>query len=197
MRYKTTIKGISPIIHNNGAAGLDTRSTAKREIAEISRKRGSNRTESDEIRIRELECQNSLWLDPSRAPGIPPAAIRSCIEGAARKLKQGTQVREGLLITDVSFEYDRKLYGSTPEQLGKSAQFIVPVVVSRARILRTRAKFDQWTAMFIADVDDELVDAEQLKTWLTIGGQRIGLGDWRPQHSGEYGRFEVSSIKPE
>ena len=111
MRYQVTIRGVSPIIHHNGAAGLDTRSPAKLEIAEISRKKGSNRTVADDQRLIELECQNSLWLNQGGAPEIPVGALRACIENGARKLKQGTQVREGLIITDSDFEYDRERYG--------------------------------------------------------------------------------------
>lgn len=96
MQYTVIIKGIRPLIMHNGAAGLDTRSPANLEKAEITSKRGSNRTASDNARLSELECQTSLWLDQGGAPTIPSAAIRSMIETAARKQKQGPQVREGL-----------------------------------------------------------------------------------------------------
>ena len=43
MLYDITIRGTSPIIMHNGAAGLDTRSLDNIEKAEIARKRGSNR----------------------------------------------------------------------------------------------------------------------------------------------------------
>ena len=194
MRYEITIKGISPIIMHNGAAGLDTRSATNIEKASIAKKRGSNRTESDDDRLRELECQIALWLNSSGAPTVPEAAIRAAIETGARKLKQGPQVREGLIVEEVTaFDYDKKL-GKTVDKLGKSAQFTVGVVVQRARILRTRAKFDTWGVTFTAEVDPELIDKEQLATWLDIAGRRIGLGDWRPEKSGHYGRFETVSI---
>lgn len=193
MRYQVTIRGISPLITHNGAAGLDTRSAANVEKAEITRKRGSNRTAADDARLRELECQISLWLDARGAPTIPEGAIRKCIESGAKKLKQGTQVREGLVVEGVqSFDYDREALGSTVEELGKRAQFTVGVVIQRNRVLRTRAKFDEWSCAFTLDCDDELVDREQLEVWLDIAGRRIGLGDWRPEKSGgAYGRFEA------
>lgn len=196
MQYTVTIKGTRPIIMHNGAAGLDTRSPANLEKAEITRKRSSNRTVSDDERLAELECQTSLWLDADRAPTIPSAAIRSMIEKAARKLRQGPQVREGLIVDGVLvFTYDRERYGETVEELGQTTQFTVPVVVQSNRVLRTRAKFDEWSCIFSLDTDDEQVDREQLETWLDIGGRRIGLGDWRPEKSGDYGRFEVVSIQ--
>ena len=196
MEYEVKIRGIKPIIQHNGAAGLDTRSPANIEKAEIARKRGSNRTITDDERLRELECQVSLYLDTSGAPTIPEAAIRACIETAARKMKQGPQVREGLIVTEVvSFDYDRERYGVTADELGKTAQFTVPVKVGQARIERTRAKFDEWELTFRLDTDEELVDQSQLASWLDIAGRRIGLGDWRPEKSGTYGRFETVSIK--
>lgn len=197
MEYDIHIRGTSPIIMHNGAAGLDTRSPAKLAIADITAKRGSNRTASDDERLRELECQISLWLDDGGAPTIPAAAFRSMIETSAKKKKQGGDVREGLIVLgDAEFDYDRERYGATIDELGKNAQFTTGVVVQRSRILRTRARFEEWEAKFRIEVDDELVDQEQLETWLDIGSRRIGLGDWRPEKSGHYGRFKVASIEP-
>ena len=62
--------------------------------------------------------------------------------------------------------------------------------------MRTRAKFDlPWSCTFEADVDDELVSREHLERWLDIAGRRIGLGDWRPEKSDTYGRFELESME--
>lgn len=194
MDYEVRIEGVSPIIMRNGSSGLDTRSPARIEMAEITRKRGSNRTVADEERLAELECQISLWLKGG-APTIPEGAIRAMIEESARKLKQGPQVREGLIVTDSTFHYDTERYGTTIEELGKKCQFTAPVVVQRQRHLRTRAMFDvPWSCVFTLDTDPELVDAEQLTSWLDIGGRRIGLGDWRPSKSGHYGRFKTAAI---
>ena len=68
-------------------------------------------------------------------------------------------------------------------------------VVERKRILRTRARFDcPWSVVGVADVDPELVDSDRLTAWLATGGRRVGLGDWRPQTSGHYGRFNVEKV---
>ena len=117
------------------------------------------------------------------------------IEASARKTKQGALVREGLMIESVKFIYDVKRYGEDIETLSRKAQFVAPVVVSRQRILRTRAWFDcPWSVVGVADVDPELVDRDQLMAWLATGGRRIGLGDWRPEKSGHYGRFDVEKV---
>ena len=100
------------------------------------------------------------------------------------------------MITEIKvFDYDRSALGTTVEELGKKAQFTVPVVVQRNRLERTRAKFDEWSVTLLLEADDELVDQQQLESWLDIAGRRIGLGDWRPEKSGDYGRFVVDEIK--
>ena len=198
MLLNVEIRGVRPIIHHSGA-GLDPKHPANIERAELTRKRTSNRTEADECRIAELECQLALWLDDCGKPIIPAAALRSCIETAARKLKQGPEVREGLIVSEVQdFFYDRERYGDTLEELAVSTQYRVGVVVQRQRILRTRAKFDlPWGCRFVVDCDDELVERQQLGAWLDIAGRRIGVGDWRPEKSGDFGRFETVRIAEE
>ena len=195
MLFEVEIRGISPLLMHNGAAGLDTRSPANIEKAEIAKKRGSNRTALDDARLAELEVQTGLYIDESGAPTLPAAAIRSCTEFAARKLRQGPMVREGLIVDSIiEFKYDKNL-GTTVDELGKSTQFTVPVVVQRSRILRTRPKFDEWGLVFRYEVDPELIDQSHLESWLDIAGRRLGLGDWRPQKSGHFGRFETIRIE--
>ena len=193
MLYTVRLTGDSPIIMHS-AAGLDGTSDISREIAEITAKRGNNQTTADKLRLKELECVRSLWLENGN-PAVPHSALRACIETGARKLKQGPLVREGLIVQSSKFSFDTERYGETIDSWGRKCQHTVPVVVQRNRILRTRAMFDlPWSVTAEVYGDDQLVDAEKLQVWLDIAGQRIGLGDWRPEKSGAFGRFSVESV---
>ena len=196
MRFQFTLTGVSPILMHNGAAGIDTRSPLSREIAALTAKRAGNRTDVDNLRLQELECCRSLYLDDDGKPTLPEAALRAMIEAGARKLKKGSLVREGLLVEAVFFGYDDRRYGKTLKKLAKTTQFTVPVVVNGKRIARTRARFDcPWWVVGVADVDEELVDLGQLTAWLALGGRRVGLGDWRPEKQGGiFGRFDVEEV---
>ena len=201
MEFKVEIKGITPIIMHNGDS-INPRTPAAIEKAAITSKGLRNRTESDESRLREIECITSLWLNGDKRPTIPASAIRACVETAARKNKQGGQVREGLIVLETSFTYDTDKYGATLDELAVSAQYTTGVRSkgrgTGGRVLRTRPMFDiPWSCVFTAYADEELVDKTQLESWLDIAGRRIGLGDWRPEKSGIYGRFEVVSIDAE
>ena len=194
MRYLIEVEGATPIVMRS-ARGIDPESPERQEIAEITAKRGNNKTTIDTRRVAALECQLALWLDDEDKPTIPPFAFRACIERASRKLKEGTLVREGLIIESCQFTYDTEKYGTSLQELVKTTQFRVPVVVQRSRIIRTRAKFDDWSAMFVADTDEELIDSVKLESWLRIAGMRVGIGDWRPDKSGHYGRFSTTRIE--
>jgi len=195
MQYVVTIKGDSPLIMHDVIGGMDETSPANKEKKDITSRRGNNRTESDDARLRELECLTSLWFTTRNEFGIPERAIRAMIEAAARTRKEGPAVRQGLRVLQASFEYDRNRYGETPEQLAQTAQFTTPVRIQRSTINRTRAKIDTpWCCVFMVDVDDELVDKDRLEAWVQIGGRRLGLGDWRPATSGSYGMFTLVEI---
>ena len=74
---------------------------------------------------------------------------------------------------------------------------MVPVVVNRNRVLRTRAKFDPpWLCVAKVEVDEAMVDEGHLRNWLEISGRQIGIGDWRPEKSGTYGHFGVDLVEP-
>ena len=180
MRFRCVLEGVSAVLMHNGAAGLDAGSAWNVERAGIARKRAGSRTAADELRLRELECLVSLWLDDEGRPTVPASAVRAVIEAGARKVRQGPLVREGLRVEAVEgFGYDTDRYGTTLGELGTSAQFTAAVVVQRARILRTRAKFDvPWSLSFAVEADPELVGEQELARWL----ERLSAGPEQGVH---------------
>ena len=195
MRYRFTIKGDNSILMHCGFRGLDSELPDAKEKANIAKRRTNTRTSEEEKRLRELECRLSLWLDEDDNITIPDRVFRACIESAARKRKEGPSVREGLTVEATTFIWDTERYGTTIDEVGKTAQFTTPVAVKNNRINRTRAKFDDWGATFVTDIDDDVVERESLVRWVKEGGRRMGLGDWRPQKSGRFGRYTITDVE--
>ena len=192
MRYQVRINGKTSLIQHSGV-GIDQESEINQQISLLTSKKASQRTSVENQRIRDLETIKSMWRAEDGQPTVPTSSIRACIEQAARKTKDGPAVREGLIVQESTFEHQ---YGTDLDSIAKATQFTCPVVVQRARILRTRAKFDlPWAVDFILETDPDLVDETRLRNWLELAGRRIGLGDWRPQKSGNYGTFELESIQ--
>ena len=192
MRYKIDIQGLTPVIQHNGDIARTSPFNVEKET--IIRKKAAQRTEDDEERLRELETLLSMYVEKDQVT-MPIGAFRKALETAARKLKQGTQVREGMIVESVAFTHEHAHLGDVME-IARAAMFSAPVFVQGKRIERVRAKFDDWSAVVVVDCDESLIDQFQLETWVGIAGKRIGVGDWRPEKSGTYGRFsaEVTAL---
>ncbi len=71
-------------------------------------------------------------------------------------------------------------------------------VVQRQGILRSRAKLLSWGLSFTLLVDDDFPvreAGELLRQMLEEAGRRVGIGDFRPQRKGKFGKFAVTSFK--
>ncbi len=67
-----------------------------------------------------------------------------------------------------------------------------PVVIQRARVLKSRAKLEKWKISFTIVYSEQLIaDPQIIKTVLEEAGQRIGIMDFRPQKAGMFGCFNV------
>lgn len=89
MRLRFTLNGVSPLLMHNGAAGIDARCALSRENAALAAKTARDRTDADDLRLQEIECRRSLYLDEGGKPTLPASALRVLIEAGARKLKKG------------------------------------------------------------------------------------------------------------
>jgi hypothetical protein len=115
-----------------------------------------------------------------------------------------THIFGALIKAGIRFQYEkRQTYSNiikssvlvTPDAIPHKIQkWIIdsrPVVVMRARILRSRPKFEKWGLEFIIEYDDELIGKDRMKEILDYAGLRIGLGDYRPL----FGRFIVTKFE--
>ena len=168
--------GESPILHRNAASSLDTSSVTSRAITELARKRA--RTESEHTQLRELECQRSLWLSDGGRPMIPSAALRACIESAARRSKEGPGVRSGLVVDDTTFHFDVERYGDTLDEWGK--QLSVHRAGGGAAQPHTadsgHASKRPWGLEAHLFAAADLIAPERLREWLEFAGQAHRAG---------------------
>lgn len=72
-----------------------------------------------------------------------------------------------------------------------------PVVIpaTKGRVMRYRPRFNDWGARFLLHVDESLLSPEMAHQLLNEAGQSIGIGDYRPEKRGPFGRFRVVEWK--
>lgn len=66
-----------------------------------------------------------------------------------------------------------------------------PVVIQRARIMRARPLFKDWSLEFVLVVNDDRIIPETVKDIIEYSGSYVGIGDFRPK----FGRFVLVDYK--
>lgn len=183
-----TIQGIAPLLMHNGQLA-DPSDPYVRKIKEFSGKR--NKTDADFEEMAHLEFLGGLYLNENDEPVIPGFVFEACIigkGGAARKEKMGKQSAAAVwVIDDAPLIYDGP---RVPEELWNDKQFVSQemVKVQQNKVKRTRALFRDWAAEITIDFNEKLVDEADLRRWIEVAGEEVGLMDWRPR----FGRFMVT-----
>ena len=135
-----------------------------------------------------MEFLGGLYIDAKLGIVLPSEVIESALNGGARKFKEGMLAKSGMYVPS----HAQLLYqgAQSPEELWEDKTFVLQkmVVVQRARILRTRPVFPEWSAVTEVCYDDSIIDLSQVTKWFKVTGQNVGLCDWRPR----YGRFDVT-----
>jgi len=175
MEFDVTIEGTKPMLMHS-TRGM----TAPKDS------RGSRATP-------EQEAELCLYKNKDGEIIIPGLNILASIKGASSDFKMGgkgkktfkTYINSGLEIIpeDPVLIQDGYVLDARP------------VVIGKARIIRTRPKFEQWKLNFTLRVIDNLLldsnrDGSILREILQSAGQHNGLGDFRPL----FGRFTVTKF---
>lgn len=141
-------------------------------------------------------CEKKLYLDEDGAYIIPQPNLMACIVNGGIFFKSGkrqittqkTSLLYGLMVIEgsqIPIESDSGWKVDTRP---------VRIPSTGGRILAHRPCFDDWKLRFVIEVDDEM-PLDLLRDIVDAAGKKIGLGDFRPQTKGPYGRFVVTEWK--
>ncbi len=187
MRYEqleVTLEGLTPTLMHNGQLA-DPLNKWTKAIKEISGKR--KKTDADHAELARLEWFGSLYLNDDGRPAWPGENIEALLIAAAKKRKEGPQAKTGVLC-DGSFPI---VYSgpSDAEKLWQDENFRLTarVGIQRASVMRTRPIFRDWSLHLVINFLPDVVNEKTVREWCDIGGQLVGLSDWRPK----YGRYSV------
>lgn len=182
--YKLTSS--APLIMHNGQLADPTNKWVKL-MKQITAKK--KKTDADYEEMARLEFFGSLYMS-AEGPVIPSQCIEATLTNAAKKRSEGPVAKSGIFCdTHAKLEYSGP---RAADELWKDERFRFAnlVVVGRARVVRTRPIFSEWSTVINVAYDDEQVNLAAMDEWARIGGSIIGLLDWRPK----FGRFEAERV---
>lgn len=186
------LEGTAPLLMNSAEA--DRESELFRAFTMLSKKKGKSL--DDEERLREMEWQIRIYLDPKIGPYIPGKNIKEMLRSAATKWKKGEEIKRSLIVAENRIPL---LYDGPRDQDGLwKAGFKYTTLVSNSgagsgRVLRCRPMFENWSLKCEVAYDPEDLD-EDLLHLAVERTQKYGLGDYRPTFGSFNSRLEQVAI---
>lgn len=193
--------GKSPfLMHNNQAV-----SPINPYSIEIKRKSGKKKkTQEDHSELFRLEWEAGLYLSDGEVK-IPMRLVNKCLEQGAKKKKNGALWKSGCIILDDYCDFD---YAGPKIRIGKQESIPepkldphyaahahqMPVRVGTSSIIRTRPVFEGWSLQVRISYDPNTIDRDTVITAAEDAGKLVGLGDWRIEKGGSFGRFGVEVL---
>lgn len=173
-----TVVGISPLLQNNPAEFI-----GKTEASDLAAgKKVYN--DADEAKMR-------LYLSPDGEYCHPCEAFTKAMVKAVAGKKFGKMFATNAIKGSVFIAEPHALI---IDAKGKQAVYHIdrrPVVVGKARVLRCRPCFANWRMKVAFEIDTAILRPEQVKESLALAGRIIGIGDYRPEKGGGFGRFKI------
>ena len=171
------ITGTSPLLMNNPVGMLnvkpDTLSAAKK------------------IYDPNVEAQSRLYKD-DKGFFLPSVAFRSAILSATSGKKVGKEKAIFVIPSSVQIAQENTYL---VDKKGKSIQHYEidsrRVVVMKAGVIRHRPKFLEWQTYLPLLIDTDRIPEDSVLTLLNDCGQKIGVGDYRPNKKGWFGMFKA------
>lgn len=179
-----TITGMSPLIQHKWS---------EKAIKQMADKHGGKKTKAREIRNPEAEFKEATYYTDEGDYGLPAMAIKASMVAAAHKDIgiEKTLLKKALFLHCSDSNNILKMECSKPVMRQDTVR-----VGAGSTDLRYRPEFKEWSAEVSFTFDAELLCVEDIVNLLDRAGFGCGVGEWRPQKGGEFGRFQVDTTQP-
>jgi len=177
LKFKCRIKGIAPLLFNR---------FPEEDYGE-DRPGGKGGKKKAPL-TKEKQVERSLYLMDNKTVYQPAehlvgsmikAGVAFKLQGAGRKTMKDV-MKAGLFVEPLKIPHINQKYITDWR----------PVIINRGRVMKGRARMDQWELKFEMVCIDDRATAKDVEEILTYAGGYVGIGDYRPR----YGRFEVVSM---
>ena len=180
------IKGTSPLIqHAWSEKGL-----------RMLRMTAAERKKQPKVpRDPEGEMQAATYLTADGEYGFPMLAFKASLIGAAHKDLgiEKTIVRKALFIP--SSAYGPGLIAKLEVDADPVKREDIVRIGQNQTDLRYRPQFDDWSVEIRLEIDFDMLNDQDVVNLVNRAGFSVGVGEWRPERGGEFGRFAFDAIK--
>lgn len=154
---------------------------AKRQMLDKQMKKA---TKAKEAKDPEADYEACFYKTETGAYGFPAIGVKAAMVSACRFVDAKMTVMRG------AFHIDCEMLTVVGEP--RPREDMVRVGMGTADI-RYRPEFVDWRIPVTVKFNASVISAEQIANLLNAAGFGVGIGEWRPEKNGSYGRFHVAA----
>lgn len=180
-RINVTIEGQTPLLMNSPKAMLEPQEEVTTKTKKYDQK---------------AEAEKVAYKTKSGFLYVPNTALKGCLINASAWKKAGKYALKPIIAGGVRVPVEELIIKDKKGKPLKSYDIdLRTVVIQRARVVKARPKIFDWKLDFELLYNEQLIpNPEIIKTVLEEGGDRVGLLDFRPAKTGEFGTFKVTKF---
>lgn len=175
------VKGLSPLIMHRFSE------KAKQQILD----KQMGKVVKKELKDPEQDVKNSLYLmDDEKQLGFPADAFKQAMVRGAKQLGLTmVDMRTGFFVHgEYSERDDRELVAIEGELEAREDMVRLNGTTSD---IRYRGQVKEWSADLHISFNKSVVTIDHIVNMLNAAGYGVGIGEWRPEKNGMFGRFVV------
>jgi len=181
-----TIEGITPILLNRFSDEAAAKATSQTGSSLVGNK-GTPKQ----------QAVKKLYLDEAKKSCVPGPNVFRCLIDAGKYFKNGkskvTTLKSSLI--PACIELHELMIPIVSKEGWQVDTRPVRIPATGGRILAHRPSYNDWKLSFTLTVDEEMMDVALVRDIVDAAGRRVGLGDFRPDCKGPFGKFVVTSWK--
>ena len=175
-RITLRLVGTSPLIVHKWSE------KAKKQMLDKQMQRAS---QGKAAKDPEQDYRESLYVRDDGSYGFPAVAFK------AAAVRAGTYCDMKMVFLRGAFHVEGDLVKIEGEP--EPREDMVRVGMGTADI-RYRPEFPKWATELRITYNSRALSSEQIVNLFEIAGFAVGVGEWRPEKNGQFGRFEVEAL---
>lgn len=181
--FLLTLVGDSPLICHKFSKKVQTMMVQKQKKMPQEAKKAKD---------PEQDYKDSLYEMSDQKYGFPAMAFKKSAVNACSLISGITKVQARSAFFVVN--NDGNSEGEEQELVeikGKPSMRQDPVKIQMTNDIRFRGQFKEWSCVLRIQYNVNIITPEQIAHLFNYAGDGIGVGEWRPNRDGQYGRFHV------
>lgn len=177
-RIEVPIRSASPLIMH---------AWSRKAIQMMLDKQTKKATQAREAKNPEQDYEDSMYKLPDGRLGFPAGGFRNAMVRAGTYANEKMTFLRGVMFVIGDDEHGRMVAIDGTPQPREDMVRVGPGIAD----IRYRAEIPEWKAALHIEYNARSISAEQVVNLVSIAGFSVGIGDWRPEKDGPYGRWEV------